>query len=399
MDTTKNCFSDFETSNSWIKELFETIKKVLPKGPDIVPLYKPTIIGNEWNYIKQCLDSGWVSSVGSFVDHFEKDLAEYIGVKHVVATVNGTAALHIALKLIGVKAGDEVLMPSLTFVATANAVTYCGAQPHFVESEPVKLGIDFEKLEEYLRSNTLRKGQICINKHSGSPIKAIIVMHTFGHPVDILRASEICDQFGIALVEDAAEALGSLHNNRCCGGFGKVNAISFNGNKIITTGGGGAILTNDDELANQAKHITTTAKLSHPYFYNHDTIGYNYRMPNINAALGIGQLEQMAKVLLEKRKLAGRYVEAFAQFEGANFIDEPEGCKSNYWLNTIIIDDNKSKLLTQILEFTNNNGIMTRPIWTPMHQLPMFSEAPRMNLNVVENLAHRILNLPSSVAF
>lgn len=379
-----------------IEEVFQAIKSVLPHDSSFVSLHEPRFEGNEWLYVKECLDTGWVSSVGKFVDLFEKKLAEYTGVNRAVAVVNGTAALHICLKLVGVKPGDEVLIPGLTFVATANAVSYCGAVPHFVDSEERTLGLDPFMLGEYLKDISEVNSKGCINRITGRRISAVVPMHTFGHPVDLDPLVELCNRYSLELVEDAAESLGSYYKGTHTGNWGKVSALSFNGNKVITTGGGGAILTNDDYLGKLAKHITTTAKTPHKWAFYHDQLGYNYRLPNINAALGCAQLEQLPVFIGKKRALANQYREVLKQVEGVNFFVEPDFAQSNYWLNAILLDDDYSGERDRLLEVTNSGGIMTRPSWTLMHKLPMYSTCPKMDLVVADNLEARLINIPSS---
>ncbi|MDF5734222.1 MULTISPECIES: LegC family aminotransferase [unclassified Nostoc] len=376
--------------------ILEALQKVLPQNQEFIGLHEPYFIGNEWVYIKECLDTRWVSSVGKFVDNFESSLANYTGVKRAVAVVNGTAALHICLQLIGIKAGDEVLIPSLTFVATANAVSYCGAIPHFIDSEERTLGVDPKKLGNYLDSVAEIKSEGCWNRETGRWIKGIIAVHTFGHPVDLDPLCEVCEHFQLILVEDAAESLGSFYNGHHTGNWGKVSALSFNGNKIITTGGGGAILTQDDSLANLAKHMTTTAKLPHRWAFNHDQVSYNYRLPNLNAALGCAQLENLPEFLSAKRALAEKYAQVFQGIRGIKFFKEPDFAHSNYWLNTLLLNEDYVAQRDELLELTNSHGIMTRPAWTLMHNLPMFQDSPRMDLKVAESLESRLINIPSS---
>jgi perosamine synthetase len=330
------------------------------------------------------------------VDKFEAMLADFTGVKNAVAVVNGTAALHIALKLAGVKAGDEVFVPALTFVATANAVTYCGAIPHFVDSEERTLGLDPYKLKDYLKDIARVNSDICMNKFSGRRIKAVIPVHTFGHPVDIDPLAEVCKEYKIEMVEDAAESIGSYYNGTHTGNWGKLSILSFNGNKTITTGGGGAIITNDESLGKLAKHLTSTAKIPHRWEYRHDYIGYNYRLPNINAALGCAQMEQLPGFLTRKRDLAEKYKKAFEGIEGIQVFTEPDFAKSNYWLNVLLLSERFSNNRDDLLEETNNLGIMTRPVWTPMHKLTMFKDSPKMDLSVAESLEQRLINIPSS---
>ena len=374
------------------------LRQVLPDAKRIYPLHEPTFHGNEWKYVKECLDSTFVSSVGKFVDRFEADLAAYTGAKHSVAVVNGTAALHIALKLAGVAAGDEVLVPALTFVATANAVTYCDATPHFVDSEERTLGVDAGKLREYLKSQTEQRGGHCINRATGQVIRALVPMHTFGHPVDLDGLLALAQDFNIALIEDAAESLGSYYHDQHTGTFGLMGTLSFNGNKTITTGGGGAILTNDTAFAKKAKHLSTTAKLPHEWEYQHDEIGYNYRLPNLNAALGCAQLEQLPAMLACKRELFHRYKTAFASIAGLRLIQEPEKCKSNYWLQTILLNIETGVQRDEILKATNDAGIKTRPAWNLIHTLPPFQSAPKMDLSKAKSLSERLINLPSSAS-
>ena len=379
-------------------DVLMALRSVLPKR-DFISLHEPQFGGNEWTYIKECLDTGWVSSVGKFVDRLEAQLSEYTGVKRAVAVVNGTAALHICLKLVGVGQGDEVLVPTLTFVAAANAVSYCGAISHFVDSEERTLGLDPHKLKAYLQEIAEVRTDGCYNKQTGCCIKAVVPMHTFGHPVDLDPLVDVCSQFKLALVEDAAESVGSFYKGRHTGNWGRLSALSFNGNKTITTGGGGAILTNDEELGKLSKHITTTAKIPHKWAFNHDMIGYNYRMPNINAALGCAQLEQLPDFLVNKRALANRYREAFKKVKGVSIFKEPDFAKSNYWLNVLLLDESDESIVEErnnLLELTNSHGILTRPVWTLMHKLPMFNGCPRMDLSVAENLERRLINIPSS---
>lgn len=370
------------------------IRAVAGQGP--VGLHEPSFSGNEWRYLKECIDSTFVSSVGKFVDRFEADLATYTGAKHAVAVVNGTAALHIALKLAGVKNSDEVLVPALTFVATANAVTYCGAIPHFVDSEARTLGVDAAKLREWLAHHTEQRASQCINRATGRVIRALVPMHTFGHPVDMDGLLAVAYDFNLALVEDAAESLGSHYQGRHTGTFGLMGTLSFNGNKIITTGGGGAVLTNDTELARHAKHLTTTAKIPHGWEYRHDEIGYNYRLPNLNAALGCAQLEQLPYMLAAKRRLFQCYQKAFALMSGARLIVEPEQCQSNYWLQTLALDVEYADQRDHVLKATNDVGLMTRPAWVLMTELPPFREHPRMDIVVAKSLSQRLINIPSS---
>ena len=365
-------------------------------GQAPVGLHEPSFHGNEWRYLKECLDSTFVSSVGKFVDRFESDLAAFTGARHAIAVVNGTAALHIALQLAGVRAGDEVIAPALSFVATANAIHYCGAIPHFVDSHPTNLGIDPAELRSYLSSIGSLNGGTFQNRSTGRPIRAIVPMHVFGHPADIPSLLAVAQDFNLNLVEDAAESLGSYFEGRHTGTFGMLGAISFNGNKIITTGGGGAILTDSPELARRAKHITTTAKLPHRWEYVHDEVGYNYRMPNLNAALGCAQLEQLPEMLVAKRGLFERYLGAFSGIDGVAVVSEPKGCRSNYWLQTIRLAREDKDFRDSILIAVSESGYMVRPVWSPLHTLHPYADCPRAPLPVVEALDRTLINLPSS---
>ncbi|MBA3041314.1 MAG: LegC family aminotransferase [Alphaproteobacteria bacterium] len=364
-----------------------------PDGQSVV-LHEPRFAGAEWEYVKDCLDTGWVSSVGAYVDRFEKELAEAFGVRRAIAAVNGTAALHIALMLAGVKPGDEVLIPALTFAATANAVAYCGAIPHFVDSTMETLGLDPDALDAWLSEIADKGPDGPVNRRTGRRLAAVVPMHAFGHPMAIDRLLEVCEKWGIPVVEDAAESLGTLSNGRPLGGRGLVGITSFNGNKIITTGGGGAILTNDEELGARAKYLTTTAKRPHRWAFWHDELGYNYRLPNLNAALGCAQLQQLPTFLAAKRRLAERYKQAFDGVEGLRFFAEPEGAKSNYWLNAVILDDAAQR--DDFLAATNDAGLMTRPCWALMCDLPMYGTSPSMPLPVARAIEQRLVNIPSS---
>ncbi len=365
-------------------------------GPGPVALHEPQFGGNEWLYLKECLDSTFVSSVGKFVDRFESELAAFTGARHAVAVVNGTAALHIALRLAGVERGDEVLVPAMTFVATTNAVSYCSAIPHFVDSEERTLGVDAHRLRDYLANIAEIRSGLCVNKSTGRVIRAMVPMHAFGHPVDLEGLVAVARDWRIVLLEDAAESLGSYVGSRHTGTFGLAGTLSFNGNKTVTTGGGGAIITDDAEYARRAKHLTTTAKIPHRWEYRHDEIGYNYRLPNLNAALGCAQLEQLPGFIRAKRRLYERYAQAFATLRGARIFAEPAGCRSNYWLQVLLLDEANEHERDTVLELTNNAGFMTRPAWTLMHRLPAYSACPRMPLPIAESLERRLINLPSS---
>jgi aminotransferase in exopolysaccharide biosynthesis len=332
--------------------------------------------------------------VGKFVDEIEEKIAEYTGSKYAIATSNGTSALHIALLLANVEKNDEVITQPLTFVATCNAINYCGAHPIFVDVDKDTMGLSPAALQIFLENNTTVKNNQCVNNVTGKVIKACIPMHTFGHPCRIEQVKDICDQHHICLIEDAAESLGSFYKDKHTGTFGQIGVMSFNGNKIITAGGGGCIITNDKVLAKRAKHLTTTAKVSHKWEFTHDMIGYNYRMPNLNAALLVAQLESLEKFLSSKRKLATAYKDFFTD-NLYFFVKEPKNSKSNYWLNTIIFKDKEQRDL--FLYETNSNGVMTRPIWTLMSNLAMFQDAQRGDLTNAEWLEKRVVNIPSSV--
>jgi len=364
------------------------------KTDSFIPLHEPRFSGNEKKYLNECIDSTFVSSVGKFVDEFENKIASYTGVKYAIATSNGTSALHISLLISGVESGDEVISQPLTFVATCNAISYCNAAPVFIDVDKDTMGMSPVALESFLKTNTTVKNQQCVNKSTGNIIKACIPMHTFGHPCRIEEIQKICKEWHIILVEDSAESLGSFYNNQHTGTFGELGVISFNGNKIITSGGGGCILTNNEDLAKKAKHITTTAKEPHKWEYTHDMVGYNYRMPNLNAALIVAQLEQLDGFLKSKKALAKLYKEFF-QNGDIHFVTDPENAKSNYWLNSIILKSKDQRNL--FLDETNSQGIMTRPIWVLMNKLPMFEEAQCGDLTNAEWLEERVVNIPSSV--
>ena len=376
----------YETAIDFIRSIYGSER--------VIPLHEPRFIGNEKKYLNDCIDSTFVSSTGKFVDEFEEKIAKYTGAKYAVATSNGTSALHIALLLANVAKNDEVITQPLTFVATCNAISYCNATPVFVDVDKDTMGMSPVALESFLKANAIVKNQQCVNKSTGNIIKACVPMHTFGHPCRIDEIHRICKQWYIILVEDSAESLGGFYNGQHTGTFGELGVISFNGNKIITSGGGGCILTNNEELAKKAKHITTTAKEPHKWEYTHDMVGYNYRMPNLNAALILAQLEQLNGFLKSKRLLAKSY-EKFFNSSDTQFVSEPENSKSNYWLNSIVLKDKDQR--NAFLDETNSQGIMTRPIWTLMNKLPMFKEALCGNLTNAEWLEERIVNIPSSV--
>ncbi len=359
-------------------------------------LHEPTFGGNEWRYLQDCLDSTFVSSGGTYVERYESELAAYTGSPYVVAVSSGTAALQVALRSAGVESDDEVLIPALTFVATANAVTYLGAIPHFVDCDARTLGLDPTALRIHLENIADLQGGKCVNRTTGRVIRTVIPVHVFGHPMEIDDLSEVANTFGINIIEDAAESLGSTFKGNHTGTFGLAGVLSFNGNKIITTGGGGAILTNDPELASRASHLSTTAKIAHDWEYVHDEIGYNYRLPNLNAALGCAQLEKLPDLLERKRRLFDLYSEAFAMIEGVDLVTEPPGCASNYWLQTLCLDESIREYRDAILHHCHSAGFELRPVWTPLHWLKPYWTCPKANLPVSESLYRALINLPSS---
>ncbi|MDD2612910.1 MAG: LegC family aminotransferase [Bacteroidales bacterium] len=371
----------------FIHQLYGTDEKV--------PLHAPCFVGNEKKYLNECIDTTFVSSVGKFVDRFEDMMAAYTGANKAVVCMNGTNALHMALMLVGVERDDEVLTQALTFVATCNAISYIGAHPVFIDVDLDTMGLSSVAVEKWLQANAEMKGGSCYNKKTGRRIKACVPMHTFGHPVHIDELIEVCKKYHVEMVEDAAESLGSRYKERHTGTFGKVGAISFNGNKTITTGGGGMLLFQDEELAAFAKHITTQAKVPHRWEFIHDCIGYNYRMPNINAALGCAQLENLDKFLENKRETAEKYKTYFATVPDIEFFSEPKECYSNYWLNVVLLKDKVAK--TKFLEYTNDHGVMTRPVWCLMNKLPMFQDCQTDGLDNTFWFEERVVNLPSSV--
>lgn len=376
-------------------ESFTGFVKELYPGQDFVPLHAPVFRGNEKKYLSECIDSTFVSYVGRFVGEFEAATAAYTGSKYAIATANGTLALHTALILAGVKANDEIICPALTFVATANAISYCNAIPLFCDSERDTMGLDVEKLETYLEKNTrLNEQGECIHLTTNRRISVCVPMHTFGHPVKMDKLMEVCNRFHILVVEDAAESLGSFYKGKHTGTFGKLGILSYNGNKTITTGGGGMILTDDEALAKRAKHITTTAKVPHPWEFVHDETGYNYRLTNVGAAIGLAQMEKLDEYLNSKRDLAERYATFFKNSD-IHFVTEQPDTKVNYWLNCVILKDREER--EAFLKFTNGNGVMTRPIWTLMNKLNMFKHAPATNLDNAQWLEDRVVNIPSSV--
>ena len=375
-----------------LKDLVTSLRAVWETANDI-GLHEPIFNGNEEKYLGEAIRSTYVSSVGPFVDRFEEDLAQYTGVKKAIAVVNGTAALHISLLLAGVERNDEVLLPALTFVATANAVSYTGAIPHFIDSEEDTLGVDPLHLRRYLEELVIFEGGQTINKKTKRRIKAIVPVHVFGHPCKIEEIIKVASDFGLEVVEDAAESLGSFYKDKHTGTFGLLGALSFNGNKIVTTGGGGAILTNDEELGQMAKHLTTTAKVPHRWEYVHDQLGYNYRMPNINAALGCAQLEQLESYLVFKRELFGKYKNALNGQKGVRLMQEGNSAKSNYWLQALVFDQKINK--DDLLNLFHESGLGCRPAWKPLHKLPFLADSPKSSMLNTELLVDRVINLPS----
>ena len=374
-------------------ELISFIREVY-KTDAFIPLHAPVFLGNEKKYLNECVDSTFVSSVGKFVDQFESMIAEFVGAKYAIATVNGTAALQVALQLVGVDEHTEVITQSLSFIATCNAISYCRAKPVFVDVDKNTMGLSPESLLSFLETQTEQKQGGCYNKNTHKKISAVLPMHTFGHPCRIDEISALCDEYNIALVEDAAESLGSYFKGKHTGTFGKISAFSFNGNKTITTGGGGMIVTDDEVLAKKAKHLTTTAKVAHRYEYEHDEIGYNYRLPNINAALGCAQMETLEFILKNKRELAGLYQQFFEDQE-IDFLQETVDSKANYWLNAVVLKNKKER--DMFLKATNDAGVMTRPIWQLMNRLEMFKDCQTGDLTNSYWLEERVVNIPSGV--
>lgn len=376
------------------EKIVQFIRGVYKKPTGFIPLHEPVFAGNEKKYLEECIDSTYVSSVGKYVDRFEMEMAMYTGAARAVVCVNGTNAIHLALKLVGVQSNNEVITQPLTFVATANAISYGGAIPVFLDVDKDTLGLSPGALKRFLENHSEQINGECYNKTTGRKIAACLPMHTFGHPCRIDEIAKICSQFNIGLVEDAAESMGSFYKNAHTGTFGRVGVISFNGNKIITSGGGGMLLFNDEKLAERAKHLTTQAKVSHAWEFYHDETAYNYRMPNINAALGLAQLEQIDGFLQKKRELAGQYRQFFEKLK-INFVEEPRNAKSNYWLNTILFESKKER--DSFLEYSNSMGVMTRPAWHLMTELPMFETCQTDEIKNAKELANKIVNIPSSV--
>lgn len=379
--------ADYSKTIAFIKDLYG--------NQEFTPLSVPVFAGNEKKYLEECIDTTFVSSVGKFVDRFEEEIARYTGAKKAVVCVSGTNALHMSLMLSGVERDDEVLTQALTFIATCNALSYIGAHPVFIDVDRSTMGLSPDAVKQWLVKNSEIRGGQCYNKKTGRRVKACVPMHTFGHPVRIDELAAVCEEYHIELVEDAAESIGSRYKGKHTGTFGKVGAISFNGNKTITTGGGGMMLFNDEELAAFAKHLTTQAKIPHRWEFRHDHVGYNYRMPNINAALGCAQLENLDKYIASKRETASAYADFFKNIDDIEFFVEPENAFSNYWLNVVILKDKEAQI--DFLQQTNDNGVMTRPIWELMNRLPMFEKCENDGLKNTVWFADRVVNIPSSV--
>lgn len=385
--------------NSFSAEVIERIESVVhSKERGFVGLHEPHFGDKELEYVTECVKTGWVSTAGAFVNRFEKDLAEYTGAKHVVATMNGTAALHLAMMVAGVERDDEVLVSTLTFVASVNAIHYLGAVPHFVDASEEHFGLDADLLENYLKEIAEKRSEGTFNKNTGRRIKAIMPVHIFGHPVEFQKITELAKEYDLKIVEDAAEGLGSFINNKHVGTLGDVGALSFNGNKIITTGGGGALLINDEEIATLARSLATTGKRAHTWEFYHDRVAFNYRLPNLNAALGCAQLEKLDDFIARKVRLYKNYQESFSGMSGVKiYKDSREHVKVNHWLTALILDEDKASFRDEIIETANQQGLGLRPLWTLMHKLPMNADGPKASLSVAESLEGRVINLPSSV--
>lgn len=385
--------------NLTFHEIISFIRNLYNKPEGFIPLHAPVFNGNEKKYLEDCIDSTFVSSVGEFVDEFEIKMAEYTRAKKAVVCMNGTNALYLALIMVGVERDSEVITQPLTFIATANAIRYCGAQPVFLDVDPDTLGLSPKAIKNWLESSTIKRlnkttnEQETVNRRTNRPISACVPMHTFGHPARIDEIVEICNEYNIPVVEDAAESLGSFYKGQHTGTFAKIGVLSFNGNKILTTGGGGMLLFQDENLAKKAKHLTTQAKIPHAWEFVHDEVGYNYRMPNINAALGLAQQEQLPVFLESKRAIAYAYRDFFSDTKFI-YIDEPANAFSNFWLNCILLPSQIER--DNFLKYTNENGIMTRPAWKLMNKLEMFKRAETDHLYNAKLLSERLVNLPSS---
>lgn len=376
-------------------DIIQFIRQLYNKPEGFIALHEPHFGGNEKKYLNECIDTTFVSSVGKFVDRLEETVAEYTGAKKAVVCVNGTNALHMAMILVGVERDDEVITQALTFIATCNAISYTGAHPVFIDVDRDTMGLSPVAMERWLLENAVVKNNICYNKKTNRRIKACIPMHTFGHPVHMDELMDLCKGYHLELVEDAAESIGSFYKGKHTGTFGKIGVISFNGNKTITTGGGGMLLFQDEELGKLAKHITTQAKVPHRWEFVHDHIGYNYRLPNINAALGCAQMEQLERFIASKRETAEKYKSFFVNNPDIEFFTEPDNCRSNYWLNVIIMKDKQAQ--QDLLAYSNDQGVMTRPVWELMNRLPMFKSCQTDALSNTEWFADRVVNIPSSV--
>jgi aminotransferase in exopolysaccharide biosynthesis len=375
------------------KDIIGFIRNQYP-GQETIPLHAPVFPGNEKRYLLECIDSTYVSSVGSFVGAFEKSVAGFVGSKHAIAVVNGTQALFVALQLAGVERASEVITQSLTFVATANAIRYVGAEPVFVDVDEDTLGMSPSALQNFLQTHAVVRDEKLINRFSGRRITACLPMHTLGHACHMDDLVQICQEWGLPVVEDAAESLGSYYQGRHTGTFGLLGVFSFNGNKVVTTGGGGMIVTDDDTLAKRAKHLTTTAKVPHHWEFFHDELGYNFRLPNLNAALGVAQMENLPRFLTFKRELAVRY-QQFFETMGICFVHQPSCGMSNYWLNALVLEDERQR--DAFLQSTNEAGVMTRCLWRPMHMLDMYQHCQRDSLVMTDQLYQRVVNIPSGV--
>jgi perosamine synthetase len=377
-----------------INLIVNSIKQVIGTGKH--QLHEPSFSGKEMQYVSKTIKTNFVSSAGTFVTDFEEKFKKYVKSKNAIAMVNGTQALYIALEACGIKRDDEVLVPALTFVGTVNAIKYLGARPHFIDSKIDTFGIDSSKLEKYLEKNAVLKDGKCINKKTNNIIRAIVPVHVYGHPCDIIKVINISKKYKLKVIEDAAEALGSFFRNKHLGTFGDVGCFSFNGNKIITTGGGGMVVLNNNSLAKKIKHLTTTAKLKHKWEYVHDKVGYNFRMPNINAALGLAQLERINIFLSAKRKLFNKYYLKLKKIKGVSLMKEPKESKSNYWLQTIILDKSEASLKNKLLSNLHKEKIFSRPVWKLISELKPYKNCQKMNLSGSKEIYKRAINIPSS---
>ena len=375
-------------------EIYKGIRTVIGEKESF--LHEPIFDKKEKMNLDECIESSFVSTVGEYVNKFEKMLEKFTGAKRAIAIVNGTSALHLALKVLGIKPNEEIICPSLTFVGTANAISYLNAKPHFVDINESTLGIDPSALRRWLDKIIVVRNGKSINKNTGRIISAIVPMHTFGHPVEIDSILEIANRYKISVIEDAAESLGSFYKDKHTGTFGKAGILSFNGNKIITTGGGGALLTDDNAIANYAKHLSTTSRVKHDWKFIHDEIGFNYRLPNLNAALGCAQMQKLPSFIKAKRRLFSKYLDVFNSIDGIKLFSEPLDSRSNYWLQTLILEKGLENELDNIIEYTNKMGVMTRPAWELIPHLEIYRDCPKAPLPIAESLSKRIINIPSS---